>query len=306
MTKMIMHGCNGRMGHMIIDLVKDDKDIEVVAGVDAFGVSSYDFPVFKSLSECNTEADVIVDFSSASAVDGLLDYCVSKKVPVVLCSTGLSPEQLEKVKEAGYKKVILRPLMVVAGDHANNDMAGDEEDSWKSMFNASGAFDSVECQIAGLGSIDVVQGIYIDHTKAAIDGTGYVPASAGAEAASALEDGVYTANFNTDSSMFKANESKDGKGELTVADGKMTFHVSLSSKNIVNLFMGKAEDAEKEGASLLEPTTDKVTYSDGTSEEVYGFDIPLEAVGKDFDLAILGTKGKWYDHTVSVSDPIKQ
>ena len=213
---------------------------------------------------------------------------------------------IEKVKEAGYKKVILRPLMVVAGDHANNDMAGDEEDSWKSMFNASGAFDSVECQIAGLGIIDEVQGIYVDHTKAAIDGTGYVPASAGAEAASALEDGVYTANFNTDSSMFKANESKDGKGELTVADGKMTFHVSLSSKNIVNLFMGKAEDAEKEGASLLEPTTDKVTYSDGTSEEVYGFDIPLEAVGKDFDLAILGTKGKWYDHTVSVSDPIKQ
>lgn len=108
MTKMIMHGCNGRMGHMIIDLVKDDKDIEVVAGVDAFGVSSYDFPVFKSLSECNTEADVIVDFSSASAVDGLLDYCVSKKVPVVLCSTGLSPEQLEKVKEASKSVAVLK------------------------------------------------------------------------------------------------------------------------------------------------------------------------------------------------------
>lgn len=108
MTKMIMHGCNGRMGHMIIDLVKDDKDIEVVAGVDAFGESSYDFPVFKSLSECNTEADVIVDFSSASAVDGLLDYCVSKKVPVVLCSTGLSPEQLEKVKEASKSVAVLK------------------------------------------------------------------------------------------------------------------------------------------------------------------------------------------------------
>lgn len=108
MTKMIMHGCNGRMGHMIIDLVKDDKNIEVVAGVDAFGESSYDFPVFKSLSECNTEADVIVDFSSASAVDGLLDYCVSKKVPVVLCSTGLSPEQLEKVKEASKSVAVLK------------------------------------------------------------------------------------------------------------------------------------------------------------------------------------------------------
>ena len=67
MTKMIMHGCNGRMGHVICDLVKEDNDIEVVAGVDAFGESSYSFPVFKSLSECNVDADVIVDFSNASA-----------------------------------------------------------------------------------------------------------------------------------------------------------------------------------------------------------------------------------------------
>ncbi|MBE5830471.1 MAG: 4-hydroxy-tetrahydrodipicolinate reductase [Butyrivibrio sp.] len=118
MTKMIMHGCNGRMGHMIIDLVKDDKDIEVVAGVDAFGESSYDFPVFKSLSECNTEADVIVDFSSASAVDGLLDYCVSKKVPVVLCSTGLSPEQLEKVKEASKSVAVLKSANMSYGVNA--------------------------------------------------------------------------------------------------------------------------------------------------------------------------------------------
>ena len=90
MTKMIMHGCNGRMGHMIIDLVKEDENIEVVAGVDAFGESTYDFPVFKSLSECTVDADVIVDFSNASAVDGLLDHCVSKKIPAVLCSGGLS------------------------------------------------------------------------------------------------------------------------------------------------------------------------------------------------------------------------
>ena len=76
---------------------------------------------------------------------------------------------IEKVKEAGYKKVILRPLMVVAGDHANNDMAGSEEDSWKSMFEASGSFDSVDAQIAGLGRIDAVKQLYVDHTKAAID-----------------------------------------------------------------------------------------------------------------------------------------
>ena len=76
---------------------------------------------------------------------------------------------IEKLKEAGYKKVILRPLMVVAGDHANNDMAGDDDDSWKSQFEASGAFDSVECQIAGLGEIADIQQLYIAHTKAAVD-----------------------------------------------------------------------------------------------------------------------------------------
>lgn len=79
---------------------------------------------------------------------------------------------IEKVKAAGYKKVILRPLMVVAGDHANNDMAGAEDDSWKSMFEASGNFDSVEAQIAGLGRIDAVKQLYVDHTKAAIDSLG--------------------------------------------------------------------------------------------------------------------------------------
>ena len=79
---------------------------------------------------------------------------------------------IEKVKEAGYKKVILRPLMVVAGDHANNDMAGAEDDSWKSMFEASGNFDSVEAQIAGLGRIDAVKQLYVEHTKAAIDSLG--------------------------------------------------------------------------------------------------------------------------------------
>jgi 4-hydroxy-tetrahydrodipicolinate reductase len=118
MTKMIMHGCNGRMGHVICDLVKEDNDIEVVAGVDAFGESSYSFPVFKSLSECNVDADVIVDFSNASAVEGLLDFCVAKNIPVVLCSTGLSPEQLEKVKEASAKVAILKSANMSVGVNA--------------------------------------------------------------------------------------------------------------------------------------------------------------------------------------------
>ena len=119
-----------------------------------------------------------------------------------------------------------------------------------------------------------------------------------------LEDGVYTAEFDTDSSMFHANESCDGKGTLTVQDGKMTIHVSLASKSIVNLFPGLAEDAQKEGAELLQPTEDAVTYSDGLSEEVYGFDIPVPALDTEFDVALIGKKGVWYDHKVSVTDPV--
>ena len=130
-------------------------------------------------------------------------------------------------------------------------------------------------------------------------------ASSAAETA-ALPDGVYTAEFDTDSSMFHANEACDGKGTLTVENGQMTFHVSLASTHIVNLYLGKAADAAANASDWLQPTTDTVTYSDGTSEEVYGFDIPVSAVDADFDLAILGTKGKWYDHVVSVRNAVQQ
>ena len=97
---------------------------------------------------------------------------------------------IEKVKEAGFKKVVLRPLMVVAGDHANNDMAGDDEDSWKSQFEASGAFDSIDCQIEGLGRIEAVEDLYVEHTKAAID-------SLGADAEAATDDAEAEATDDT-------------------------------------------------------------------------------------------------------------
>lgn len=118
-----------------------------------------------------------------------------------------------------------------------------------------------------------------------------------------LADGVYTAEFQTDSSMFHVSEACDGKGTLTVENGEMTIHISLASKKILNLYCGLAEDAAKEGADLLVPTEDTVTYSDGLTEEVYGFDVPVPAIGQEFDLALIGTKGKWYDHKVVVSDP---
>lgn len=124
-----------------------------------------------------------------------------------------------------------------------------------------------------------------------------------AEERSQPADGVYTAEFKSDSSMFHVNEACEGRGTLTVEKGKMTIHISLASKNIVNLYPGLAADAGKEGANVLFPTEDTVTYSDGMTEEVYGFDVPVPVLGEEFDLALIGTKGTWYDHKVSVSDP---
>lgn len=118
-----------------------------------------------------------------------------------------------------------------------------------------------------------------------------------------LEDGIYTVDFSTDSSMFHINEVYDGKATLTVENGQGTVHIVLPSKNIVNLYAGLAEDAQKEGAQLLEPTEEEVSYEDGTTETVNAFDVPVPVIGEKFDLALVGTKGKWYDHKVSVSNP---
>lgn len=118
-----------------------------------------------------------------------------------------------------------------------------------------------------------------------------------------VSDGVYTVDFTTDGSMFHVNEMMDGKGVLTVSGGKMTVHIVMPSKNIVNLFPGSAEDAQKAGAELIAPQTEKVVYDDGAEEEVYAYDLPVPYLDREFDCAIIGTKGKWYDHKVTVSNP---
>ena len=123
------------------------------------------------------------------------------------------------------------------------------------------------------------------------------------EEQTAIPDGTYMADFDTDSSMFHVSEACDGKGILTVKNGEMTIHISLMSKKIVNLYPGLAEDAEKDGAELLMPTEDTVTFSDGLTEVVYGFDVPVPVLEEEFDLALVGTKGTWYDHKVKVSNP---
>lgn len=150
------------------------------------------------------------------------------------------------------------------------------------------------CLLAGCGTPAPAQ-------SAPQPGTSSSAPSGGGEAP--LPDGVYTAEFETDSGMFHVNEACDGRGTLTVEDGQMTIHVSLVSQNIVHLYPGTAEEAQGAGAVWLEPTLDTVTYSDGFSEEVYGFDVPVPALDTEFDLALVGTKGTWYDHRVSVRDP---
>ena len=115
MVKMIMHGCNGKMGQVITKIVKEDANAEIVAGIDKYMGIPNDYPMFESIDKCDVEADVVIDFSNAAAVDGLLDYCVEKQVPVVLCTTGLSEEQLEKVQEASKKVAVLKSANMSLG-----------------------------------------------------------------------------------------------------------------------------------------------------------------------------------------------
>ncbi|HIX15209.1 MAG TPA: 4-hydroxy-tetrahydrodipicolinate reductase [Candidatus Hungatella pullicola] len=115
MVKIIMHGCNGAMGQTISRIAAEDPDIEIVAGIDVQNEKNNAYPVYSSLEECREEADVIVDFASAKAVDGLLDYSAKNKIPVVLCTTGLSSQQLEKVEETSRQVAVLRSANMSLG-----------------------------------------------------------------------------------------------------------------------------------------------------------------------------------------------
>lgn len=115
MVRVIMHGCNGKMGRMITGLVKEDDGLEIVAGVDAFTGIPNEYPVFESIDACEVEADVVIDFSNAGAVDPLLDYCVRTQTPVVLCTTGLSEEQLARVEDAAKKVAVLKSANMSLG-----------------------------------------------------------------------------------------------------------------------------------------------------------------------------------------------
>lgn len=115
MIKVIMHGCNGKMGQMIKNLISADEEIEIVAGVDTWTQPPNDFPVFANIADCDVEADVVIDFSTVAAIEGMLDYCAAKKLPCVLCTTGLSEEQLDKVKKVSAETAILKSANMSLG-----------------------------------------------------------------------------------------------------------------------------------------------------------------------------------------------
>ena len=115
MIKAMMHGCNGRMGQMISNLVKEDEQIDIVAGVDTYLEIQNSYPAFASIDECDVEVDVVIDFSNVSAVDGVLEYCAAKKIPLVLCTTGLSEEQMQKMKEVSEKTAVLKSANMSMG-----------------------------------------------------------------------------------------------------------------------------------------------------------------------------------------------
>lgn len=115
MIKMIMHGCNGKMGQVITNICKEDSEIEIVAGIDPYSGVQNEYPVFADIKECKLEADVIVDFAAASAVDALLDYCVTHKLPVVLCTTGLSEKQLARVEAVSREIPVLKSANMSLG-----------------------------------------------------------------------------------------------------------------------------------------------------------------------------------------------
>ncbi|HJB87333.1 MAG TPA: 4-hydroxy-tetrahydrodipicolinate reductase [Candidatus Dorea faecigallinarum] len=115
MVRAIMHGCNGKMGRVITGLISEDEGIRIVAGVDAYTAVPNEYPVFDSIEKCDVEADVVIDFSNASAVDGLLSYCRVRKLPVVLCTTGLSEAQLAEVEDAAKETAVLKSANMSLG-----------------------------------------------------------------------------------------------------------------------------------------------------------------------------------------------
>ena len=194
------------------------------------------------------------------------------------------------VKAAGYEKVVLRPMMIVAGDHANNDMAGDGEDSWKSVFTAAGF--QVTCEINGLGELEAIQQLLAAHAGEAkpLDETGIHvepnPGNVKPAGTAAPADGVYTVEVTCKESMFKIAGC-----ELTIADGKMTAALTLGSASFDRMFPGSAAAAAAGGEGTVEAVTDGETAT---------FTLPVSALDQELGFAAHSVrKDTWYDRSLT-------
>ena len=205
-------------------------------------------------------------------------------------------EDVIKLVQAGkYERVVLRPMMIVAGDHANNDMAGDEEDSWKSAFEANGFQGRVICEVKGLGELEAIQQLLIDHAREAKSlgetGIEVEPNPAGLEQPEeenpAVADGTYTVEVESDSSMFRVV-----KCELTAADGQMTAVLTLSGTGYDQMFAGSKSEAQNASEGFIQYAED--------AEGAYTFTVPVAALDTPLQYAAHGVKsGKWFDRTLT-------
>ncbi len=199
---------------------------------------------------------------------------------------------IKSLKAGGYKKVVLEPLMIVAGDHANNDMAGDEEDSWKTVLTGEGY--DVECVLRGLGELEGIQAVYVEHVQAAINtnADGFVDAKNAARTdvkkeAEKVADGTYTIDVTSSSSMFKIDNAV-----LTVKDGEMSAVLTLSGTGYEKLYMGTAADAAK----ALD--ADFAFYKED-AEGKYTYEVAVSALDEDVDCAAFSIKKQeWYDRVL--------
>jgi len=210
-------------------------------------------------------------------------------VGTVEAEPGLN-DVLEAVGEGQYKKVVLEPLMIVAGDHANNDMAGDEEDSWKTAFEYAGY--EVTCLLRGLGELEDIQKLFVEHARAAVEGENAVQAKESKEDmapvyGTELKDGTYPVEVTSSSSMFRITEC-----QLTVKDGSMSAVMTMGGTGYLKLFMGTSEEAMKADESAFIP------YSE-SADGVHSFEIPVEALNMAIDCSAFSkNKEKWYDRTL--------
>lgn len=214
--------------------------------------------------------------------EGFKDYYVG-----TVEATPSLDDVIALLEEKDYKTVVLEPLMVVAGDHANNDMAGDEDDSWKTILTAKGY--EVECVIKGLGEIPEICNIYVEHIKAAVDLlTITVPDNKTAtETTDEITDGSYSIDVTSSSSMFNIVDAK-----LTVSKDKMSAVITLSGTGYSKLYMGTGEEALKAEES------DYINFVEDESGS-YTFEIPVEALDTEINCAAWSTKKEeWYDRTL--------